>query len=164
MVILYLLLAYFLIVWLGTRLVVPHLGFGREPLPSSIPAELDQRIHQMNLESADNLDFLNKSYEFVTQTYKGSRIKTITNFWKAFQNPLDLKQGFMSCNGQNYLLRLMLVRSGRFKEEDIQIRTVPLNLFIHQYLRIKVDEGWMDVDPWSAFLGIPMGKKSAFFG
>ncbi len=164
MVILYLLLAYFLVVWIGTRLVVPHLGFGREPLPSSIPAELDQRIKQFNSESSNNSDFLKKSYEFVTQTYKGSRVKTITNFWKAFQNPLDLKPGFMPCNGQNYLLRLMLVKSGRVTEKKIQIRTVPLNLFIHQYLRIDVDGQWIEVDPWSAFLGVPLGKKLAFFG
>ncbi|TSC68522.1 MAG: hypothetical protein G01um101456_609 [Parcubacteria group bacterium Gr01-1014_56] len=164
MVILYLALAYFFIVWIGTRLIVPHLGFNRELLPPSIPAELDQRIRQFDHESISNLDFLKKSYGFVTQTYQGSRFKTITNFWKAFQNPLNLKPGFMPCNGQNYLLRLMLIKSDRFTEKDIQIRIVPLNFFIHQYLRINVDGQWVEVDPWSAFLGVPFGKKSAFLG
>lgn len=164
MVILYLVLIYVVVVWIGTRLAVPHLGFKREPLPPTIPNELDQRIRQLNQESANSLDFLKKSYGFVTQTYSGSRIRTITNFWRAFQNPLELKSGFMPCNGQNYLLRLMLVKSGRFTENDIRIRTVPLNLFIHQYLRVNVEGRWIDVDPWSAFLGIPIGRKSAFLG
>jgi hypothetical protein len=40
----------------------------------------------------------------------------------------------------------------------------PFNFFIHQYLRVHVDGEWMDVDPWSAFLGVPLGKKSSIIG
>ena len=164
MIILYLALAYIFLVWIGTRLIVPHLGFGRDLLPSAIPPELEQRIRQLDRESTHNLDFLKKAYGFVTQTYTGSRIKTITNFWKAFRDPLHLKPGFMPCNGQNYLLRLMLIKSRRFNEEDIQVKVVPLNLFIHQYLRVNIDGHWIDVDPWSAFLGLPFGRRSALIG
>jgi hypothetical protein len=56
------------------------------------------------------------------------------------------------------------VHSGRFNEEQIRIHTVPLNLFIHQYLEVNVGQAWRAVDPWSAFLQIPFGKHAAFFG
>ena len=164
MIVLYLALVYVLVVWVGTGLFVPHFVFKRGQLPSVIPDELKEHIYQLNQESADKIDFLKKSYEFVTHMYRGSRVQTVTNFWKAFQNPLELNPGFMPCNGQNYLLRLMLVKSGRFTEKDIHIKTVPLNFFIHQYLCIHVSDQWIEVDPWSAFLGVPFGKKLAFFG
>jgi hypothetical protein len=164
MMFLYLVLTYVFAVWIGIRLVVPHLGFKRERLPSIISNELEQRIRQLNQESSNNLEFLKKSYGFITHTYRGSRVRTVTNFWKAFQDPLNMKPGFMPCTGQNYFLRLMLIKSGRFTEQDIQIRIAPLNFFIHQYLRIKVDGNWIDVDPWSVFLGVPLGGKCSLLG
>ena len=162
MVIVYILLAYVLIVWIGTRLVVPHLGFTKDSLPQNIPSELEQYIQQLSSESVTNLDLLKKSYDYVTGRYHGSRVKTIMNFWKAFQDPITARSGFMPCNGQNYLLRLMLIKSGRFTEGDVQVKVVPLNLFIHQYLQVNVDGCWIDVDPWSNFLAVPLGKRSAF--
>lgn len=54
----------------------------------------------------------------------------------------------------------MLVKSGRFQESDIEIHTVPLNLCIHQYLRVRIaDDLTIDADPWAHFLNIPLGQK-----
>ncbi|MCC2631064.1 MAG: hypothetical protein K0S38_873 [Candidatus Paceibacter sp.] len=160
----YILIAYLFVVWVLARLVVPHLGFRKQSLPDTIPEDLKRKIQELNAQAIDDLDFLKKSYEYVTNLYTGSRIKTITKFWYAFENPIGHKPGFMPCTGQNYLLRLMLVKSGRFQDNDIQIKTIPLNLFIHQYLRVKVEKDFIDVDPWSHFLNVPMGKKSAIIG
>ena len=76
----------------------------------------------------------------------------------------DKTPGFLPCTGQNYLLRTMLVKSGRFQESDIQIKVVPLNLSVHQYLKVKVGDSFVDADPWSCFLGVPLGKKSSIVG
>lgn len=159
MVYLWFVVAYLILVWVLMRLVVPHLGFKKEPLSDVLPKEFEAYIRQIDSESSGNLDFLRKSYEFVISRYKGSRVKTVTQFWKVFCDPITEKPGFMPCTGQNYLLRLMLVKSGRFKESDVILKVVPFNLFIHQYLRVRVNDMWMDVDPWSSFLGVPPGKK-----
>ena len=164
LLVLYIALGYVTVFWVLARLVVPHFGFTKKSLPSRLPESFSEIIEQINAESKDAFEFLKKSYDFITSRYQGSRMKTVTNFWVAFENPLNHKPGFMPCTGQNYLLRVMLIESGRFKDSDIELRVVPLNLCIHQYLRVKVAGKIIDVDPWSAFLGVPFGKKSAFIG
>ena len=161
---LFLILIYIFIVWIVTRMVVPHLGFFKESVPENIPEEFAKVIQDLHTQATDNYDFLKKSYEYVTGLYSGSRMRTITNFWVAFENPILHKAGFMPCTGQNFLLRVMLIKSGRFQNEDIKVKNVPLNLFIHQYLKVKVGNDWIDVDPWSDFLGMKLGQKSAIFG
>jgi hypothetical protein len=158
------LIVYLLLVWILPRILVPHLGFSREPLPAVLPRLLEEKMRQLNAEAKDDADFLRKAYAFVTERYRGSRARTITNFWRAFEDPLTREPGFMPCTGQNHLIRLLLVKSGRFQESDIKVRTVPLNLFIHQYLEVRVSEKWVDVDPWSAFLNVPLGQKSSLIG
>jgi hypothetical protein len=164
MIFLLLAAAYLVLVWIILRLIVPHLGFRRRPLPDTLPQDFEAMLHKLSIESSNNRDFLAKSYDYVTSHYKGSRIRTLANFWVAFQEPVNHPPGFLPCTSQNHLLRLMLVKSKRFQESDIEVKVIPLNLFIHQYLRVHVDGEWIDVDPWSAFRGIPLGKKSAFIG
>jgi hypothetical protein len=159
-----LIILYVFVVWILLRLIVPHLGFSREPIPESIPQELKEMIDLYHQSSKDNFEFLQQAYKYVTSKYTGSRGKTIFQFWRAFGDVYTKSEGFLPCNGQNFLLRTFLVKSGRFSEKDIKIKTIPLNLFLHQYLQVKVGERWIDVDPWSHFLGVPMGKRSAFIG
>jgi hypothetical protein len=161
---LYIIIGYLLIVWVLTRLVVPHFGFKKKPLPETIPEDFLNTIQELSKNSLDDFDFLTKSYNYVVSRYSGSRIKTITKFWYAFEEPINHKPGFLPCTSQNYLLRLMLVKSGRFQESDIQVNVIPLNLFIHQYLKVKIGDSYIDTDPWSHFLGMPLGKKSAIVG
>lgn len=157
----YVILGYFLLVSVGLRLVVPHLGFKKTKIPENIPEDLKVKISELSSQSSTNKKFLELSYEFLTKKYQGSRIKTITQFWKAFGSVFNKQSGFLPCNMQNYLLRIMLIESGRFKETDIQLKITTLNLFIHQYMRINVDGTYVNVDPWSSFLGLHIGDKSS---
>ncbi len=157
-------MGYLILVFFVVRLIVPHLGFRRVPIPESIPAELTTIISDLHQKATSNMEFLTLSYDYVTSKYTGNRLKTITEFWRAFGNVYDTPPGFLHCTGQNYLLRTMLIKSGRFTEGDVKVLNVPFNLFIHQYLKVKVDGKWINVDPWSHFLRIPFGKNLAFFG
>ncbi|MDO8623838.1 MAG: hypothetical protein Q7R54_00570 [bacterium] len=163
MILLYALLLYVVLVWIIGRAVIPHLGFIPEKIPAVIPSELQSKIEELDFSSKDNNDFLQKSYAYITQKYTGSRLKTITRFWRAFGDVYKKDPGFLPCTGQNFLLRTLLVKSGRFQEDDIKVKTVPLNFFIHQYLAVRVDGVWVDVDPWSSFLKVPFGQKLSFF-
>lgn len=163
-VLLWLASVYIAVVWVGLRLAVPNLGFRTSPLPDAVPPELTEAIARLDAEAADNADYLRKAYAYITARYQGSRLKTFTRFWVAFLDPLRLRPGYAPCTTQNYLLRLLLVRSGRFSEGDMEVRVVLLNGFIHQYLRVHVNGAWVDADPWSASLGVPLGGRSAYFG
>lgn len=160
----YLSLAYLLLVWVIARLIVPHLGFSKMAIREHISKALEQEIAEMNKSAKDNKDFLKLAYEHVTDRYSGGRLKTLTQFHRAFGDLLEKSPGFLPCTAQNYLLRTMLVRSGRFTDADIELKTVPLNLSIHQYIRVWVGAEYIDVDPWSHFLGVPLGQKSWLIG
>jgi hypothetical protein len=164
MVILYVSVAYVIFVWVIGRMAIPHLGFVTEAIPATIPPSMQEIIDGLNGSSKDSREFVRKSYEYVTNRYTGSRVKTITRFWRAFGDVYEKDPGFLPCTGQNFFLRTLLVRSGRFQENDIKVRTVPLNFFIHQYLLVRVDGVWTPIDPWASFLNVPFGRKLAFFG
>jgi hypothetical protein len=164
MIFVYLLGIYLIFVWVILRLAVPYLGFFKTPVPEDIPLVLQKRINDWNRDAIDDRQFLTFVYEYITQTYTGSRIKTITHFWTAFQDPLQARTGFLPCTAQNFLLRTILIKSNRFTESDIQVKVIPLNFFIHQYLRVRIGSEVIDVDPWSHFLGVKLGEKSAILG
>lgn len=145
------------------RLFVPHLGFRKEPLPEALPADIAETIRKLNAESADDLDFLKRAFSVVTSFYRGGRLETLIHVRSAFENPLTHKHGYMACTGQNFVLRVLLVKSGRFSEADVTPHTTMVNFFIHQYLRVLVGGKWIEVDPWGASLGVPFGERAGFF-
>ena len=140
-------------VFFALRLVVPYLEFRKKPVPTTIPTELTEVIDRLNNESTNDEDFLYKSYDYVVSKYYGNHHKSITMFWKAFQNPFKQKDGFMHCMGQNIILRTMLIKSGRFRDEDIELKITGISGFIHQYLLVSIGDCVMKVDPWSHFRG-----------
>ncbi len=158
------LFVYLVVVFIGSRLIIPYLGFKRTKLPPQIPPELFGTIRTLNQSSKDNLDFLKNSYNFVTSKYYGDKLMTFTKFWYLFKEVFSSKPGYLPCTLQNHILRLMLVKSGRFNESEIEIVVVPFNLIIHQYLEVKIDDNRIKVDPWSKSLGKPFGERSFLFG
>jgi hypothetical protein len=157
------LITYVVIVWIILPLVVPNLGIRRK-VPRELPLYWREVLDGLQASHGSDKEFLVRAYEAVTARYHGGRMETVTKFWKAFQNPFTQAPGFMYCTGMNYLLRTLLVQSGRFAEVDIKIVHVPLNFIIHQYLRVRADGVWYDVDPWAQRFGTPFGKKRVWFG
>ncbi len=155
---------YIFFIAIGTRFFVPHLGFEKSVLPKNIPDNLQEKINELNRISKDNYDYLKNAYEFLISKYHGDRVKTLTRFWYLFGDPFRFQSGFIPCTVFNYFLRIMLVRSGRFQEKSIRLVVVPFNLIIHQYLKIKINDKWINVDPWSKTLGISFSKRSFLFG
>ena len=163
MLILEIIVAYLLVVFFGLRFIVPHFGFAKSKLPESVPPEIQQQIDQMNAQAKTPADFLRIAYDFVGSRYHGGRLQTLTHFWKGWANPLTLAPGFWPCNISSQLLRIILVKSGRFADLDIRIRYTSVNLFIHQYLQVRVDGMWTDVDAWGRHAGVQFGKHACFF-
>lgn len=89
MLLLYILAPYFFLLWVVARLAVPHLGFSKEPIPERLPDELQKKISELNETARDNIEFLRLAYAYVTTRYVGHRVKTVTQFWVAFLDPMN---------------------------------------------------------------------------
>jgi hypothetical protein len=155
---------YLALVWIGLRLLVPHLGFKKERIPDVIPTVLEEKIEEWEIDSSNQREYLEHAYNYIVENFYGSRIDTLIKPGRAFGNVFDKQPGFLPCTMQNYLLRIILVKSKWFKDSDIETVTVPLNLFIHQYLRIQIASEKTNADPWSNFLGLKLGERSFLIG
>jgi hypothetical protein len=156
---------YLIIVFFLSRLFVPHLGFGRARLPDKLPPEMRRAIRKLKKRASSRHDFVVKAYRLITGRYFGSRMKMITCVDYLFRNLnwVWVHPGFMPCPQQNFVLRLFLVKSGLFKEEEIKVRHNFFDFDLHQYLSVYVDGSWINLDPWSKFLGKQLGEHAVWF-
>lgn len=157
------LILYVFVVFILPRFLVPNYGLVKSKLPSTLPSEWQDIVDELNKTSNTQEAYLKNAYRYITKRYTGGRYQTFIYLLYAFDNPFRHKKGFLHCHMQNYLLRTLLVKSGKFTDDDIEVHTVFLNFFTHQYLRVRVGDAWIDVDPHSHFVGIPFGKKAFLF-
>lgn len=160
-------LLYILVIFVLSRLIIPHLGFKKEPLPTKIPKSMQQAINKIKKRSKNKNDFLKKSYYFFTGKYCGSRLKTFTKFGLLFKRDIGYywqKQGFLQCNLIAFVFRTFLVKSGYFKDDEIKTRHTFLDFNIHQYLKVKINNKWIDIDIWAYKHNVPFGKHMRLFG
>jgi hypothetical protein len=163
MVLLYLFLLYFLLVFIGIRLIVPYYGFTPIKLPKKIPFSFLSIIEKIDKQSSSDMEYLKNCYEYLTTIYYGSRFEIFSKWKLAFADPFTQKNGFLPCNIFNFLLVVMLLKSGRFQSEEVNICVVFLNFFIHQYVKVKIDNTWICVDPTYKIYGVPFGKRAIGF-
>lgn len=157
---------YFFIVFVFARFFIPHLGFGYDRLPERIPEDMQNKINELKDKADSSHEFLKLTYDYLGDRYYSERFNTLFKFWYLFKN-LDKvwsMPGFIPCNQSNFLLRIFLVKSGFFKEDDIKKRHVFVNFVPHQYLKVKVNNSWIDVDVGERKKGMPVGKHLKFFG
>lgn len=70
------------------------------------------------------------------------------------------EKGFMHCTKLNYLLRFILVKSSKFKDEEIEQKLSWCGfIFPHQYLKIKIGKNKsVYVDLWGKRYGTKFGS------
>ncbi|HXS14550.1 MAG TPA: hypothetical protein VN711_00285 [Candidatus Saccharimonadales bacterium] len=156
-------LFYIIFVFFDLRLLVPYLGFGTEAISQTLPQELVDEIEKIGNEATSNEEFLKKSYDYITSRFHGDRFKTIYQCFYAFRPLFSHRTGYLPCSMQNQLLKIMLIKSSRFQSQDIRVKTTVVDFFIHQYMEVRLDNGWIPVDPWGKSLGIPFGEYAFGF-
>lgn len=137
---------------------------------SSLPAEIDEGISD-SLSTLSNIseksEYLRATYDIITSKYEGGRVKTLGKLFDLFSDGVQSlwnRSGFMHCTNQNYLLTLLLVRGGLFKEKDIIPRWTLIWFFSpHQYLEVKVGDETINIDAWGKTYGIPFGDYAHGF-
>jgi len=156
---------YLIVVFLFSRLFVPHLGFRKEPLPKKIPKGLLSTISSLKRKNSTKLSFAKAAYDLISTKYEGSHVLTFFHFNLLFSRDLNFLwnlKSYLPCHQQNLLYRIMLVKSGLFSEDDIRIRHTAIYGMIHQYVQIRLNK-WTDVDLWARQCGIPFGSRANFF-
>lgn len=139
---------------------------GKSALPPHLEGEINKIIIELRkLKTKEQV--LQRVYTIITKRYQGRRLHTMLKIFDLFSSSAqDLwnRTGFMHCTNQNFLIALLLIRSGKFKESDIKRKwTLYWGLTPHQYLDIKVQKSWIKVDGWSSAYGIGIGDYARWF-
>ena len=148
-VVLFICIAYFLLVFIGLRFLIPFMGFKEPKIPEELPQEVKNTIENLKSHSHNAMQYLKAAYDFRNSRWHTDFTKTITKFPLSFRKSFDefwQTNGFMHCNTMNYILYVLLIKSGYFNKEDVRFRYTIQNLFIHQYIQVKIKDKWINID------------------
>ncbi|MFH1522285.1 MAG: hypothetical protein ABIE43_00520 [Patescibacteria group bacterium] len=159
-------IVYILLVFILARFFIPHLSFRKKPIPDKIPDSMEKVIRTLKIESKNKEDFLNKAYNYLGGKYRSERFNTFFKFNYLFKSLDEAweKKGYMPCTQSNNLLRIFLIKSGFFKEREIKIKNVFANFILHQYLKINLNDRWINVDVGEKQRGLKIGEHLKYFG
>lgn len=137
---------------------LPILAFGN--LPEEMKVLVQEIAKRPNQKEA-----LRYAYDALSEKYRGYRMLTflrLDRFLITDVETLWQKDGFLHCNHMNYLLRTLLVASGKFTFEDIEARWTQIWFFSsHQYLVISLETGEkVEIDLWGRAYSIPFGSHA----
>ncbi|MBU2561041.1 MAG: hypothetical protein KKD17_02005 [Nanoarchaeota archaeon] len=145
--------------------MIPNL-FSKRPLPDSLPEGMLELIEGLK-QCKGKEDCLKYAYGILTGKYRGYKLRVYFRFWELFRcDPFYWwpRSGFMNCTNLNYMLRTLLVKSGRFSESGIVPKLTVLYISPHQYFKVRVSKDrWVDVDCWAKAYGIGFGDYARGF-
>ena len=141
--------------------------FSKTPIPKKLPSEIIDVVDDLR-KSSSKEECLQKVYDLLGNKYQGARVQTYLKLPLAFKKDIYFfwnKKGFLHCTNMNYLARILLVKSGFFKEEDIILKwTLIWYISPHQYLKVKVAENkFINMDIWAKNYGINFGDYAKGF-
>ncbi|MBU1854859.1 MAG: hypothetical protein KKF89_04005, partial [Nanoarchaeota archaeon] len=129
--------------------------------PKIIPISMQEEIDRLKRKSKTKHSFLKNTYDFLSSKYIGEKMKTFSRLyllWKLLDYIWG-KKGFTHCCWQNHLMRIFIIKSRLFKEEDIKFKYTTFCMNIHQYLEVKTEKGWIPIDIWTHSFGTKFGEK-----
>ncbi len=141
--------------------------FSKLPIPEKLPAEMERHVAALQ-RTKGRRECLEQAYRIITSRYEGRKLETYLKLPRAFTKRLEkiwTRTGYLHCHQQNYLLRVLLVKSGKFSEEDVRQKLTLYVISPHQYLQVnlgtKSKPDWIDVDPWALKpCGLRIGKHA----
>ena len=153
-----------------THRMIPHL-FKKEHIPKITNPALKKAISRVKRASDLEDAMKTAAYEInkITEPSGGARFQTLPKIKRAFEkdpNILWSRKGYMHCTHQNYLVRILLVKSGWLKDKQITLGySLIWYISPHQYLKIKLDKHkTIAIDPWNMNRGAKLGEYATVFG
>lgn len=138
--------------------MIPNLLW-KKKIPDKLPGEMEAVINKLKkIKNKEKL--VRKVYSIVTKRYHGCYI--YNDFFKLFLTDMAKfwkSKGAMHCTNMNYLMRIFLIKSKVFKEDDIKLKLTLVDYCsIHQYLKIRINnKKTICADPWGEANGIRFG-------
>lgn len=130
-------------------------------MPKKLPPAMEHAVRQLK-KTKGKEECLHKAYNILTKRFRGKKFYAITHFWELFTTDMNVlwnKKNILHCTTTNYLLKVLLVKSGKFTEKDIKNRwTLVGGISLHQYLQVKLNKKPVNMDLWGHAYGIPFGK------
>ncbi len=148
------------------RALVPHF-FVKEPIPaitnSRFLAAIEEVKKTPNTEAA-----MHKALDILADKFESKRFETYLLYWRLFErdpNKLWDRHGFLHCVQQNYLFRILMVKSEKLREDQIVLeKSLVWYISPHQYLKIILPTRTIAVDPWHYERGVGFGRYGTGFG
>jgi len=136
-------------------------------IPDKLPKEMEALIKELK-KSKTKKACIKKAYSSLLKKYRGYRFYTYIRFFDLFVldiNKIWAKKGFVHCAVLNYLMRILLIKSGLFDEDDIKLKwTLVWYISLHQYLKIRVGQNeFINIDLWGKAYGISFGDYAHGF-
>lgn len=155
------LLAYVLVTFVLVPRIVPLMG--RSELPARIPQQLSEAAKQLASETRTKYELVQAAAYYLLSQNHGGRFSALMHARLAFESHVSKllrREGFMHAHHLNYLLRILLVESGRIPNEDIRTRVTFFNFQAHEYLQVRIAGQWYDVDLAAEFFHVPLGRHA----
>ncbi len=160
-------IVYTLFVFVLSRLCVPLMGFNENFHRDQVPAELLEVVRKLETESHNQFEYANKAQEYIRSYWHIGRMQVLPHLPLAFRTDIDqiwAKKGYAHCTSINLLYVNLLTHSKFFTPKDIRIKHKLFNLFVHQYLELKIGKSWTPADPSMTILKTPLGVRTGLFG
>ncbi len=114
------------------------------------------KILALSLKGQDRLTTAKNVYDYMTKTYSGCgkvyKFKNLATLFRVSDFNTDKilnNHQFLFCHSQNRLLKSILVNTGMFKGDDIQIKIEWLkHIYIHQFIMLNLNDSEIKVDPF----------------
>lgn len=141
--------------------MIPTL-LNKKHIPDSLPKGMQELVEKLK-QSKDKQECLMNAYKELSRKYRGYRLKVVYRFFELFMSDLNRiwkKDGFLHCVTFNYLLMIVLVKSGFFNLKDISLKwSRYCYLTPHQYLQIRLDNDQaINIDLWGKAYGVDYGR------
>jgi hypothetical protein len=133
--------------------------FSKQEIPKEIPAGMQEIVNKLK-KCKTKEECLKTAYDELTKSHSGS----MYGVWKYFptlfiRNINKLwKRKKLVCTNLTYLMRVLLIKSGKFTEKDVKYQTKISIIRPHVFLRANVGDKWVNVDAWGKANGIPFGE------
>lgn len=156
-----------LLIWVIATFLVPILTFPRMPIINfniltKLPKELKDEIKKLN-KIKDDKKFVVRALNYLKKNFQTNSLLLFVRLHKHYYKEAHAilkRKGFFPCHIQVFILRLLLIKSKRFKQEDVKVHYTFYSGIIHEYLKVKVKNKWINVDPWGYNKGVPFGKHT----
>jgi len=134
-------------------------------IPKKLPAGMEAVVSRLK-KTKSKMQCLRLAYDLLVERFRGEKFYFLRKPSELFVTDLEKiwnTRTVINCTTANYLLRCLLIKSGKFSDKDIKSRwTLIWGISIHQYVKVDVDGKIIDVDLWGHSNKIPFGEYAGF--